>query len=101
MEKFLSVHRKAVGIEENLHSAQAAKRGPEGKLTDLSAILGPSWSGTEAVGINAKGDVVGNGMVGGLQESFLLINTAPTMATAPHFVESPIHQILAASAVRA
>jgi hypothetical protein len=89
----------SVGEISTAHATYAAYWGPKGKLTDLRAILGPTWSGTEATGINSSGDIVGYGTVGGLQESFFLLNTAPAMATAPHFVESPVHHILAASAV--
>jgi hypothetical protein len=90
----------SVGFFSFAHGGtDAAYWGPKGKLTNLGRILGPTWSGTEATGINSNGDVVGRGMVGGLQESFFLLNTAPATATAPHFVESPIHHILAASAV--
>jgi hypothetical protein len=91
----------SVGHISTAHTTDAAYWSPGGKLTNLCAILGSTWSGTEATGINSKGDIVGYGTVGGLQESFFLLNTAPATSTAPRFVESPIHHILAASAVRA
>jgi hypothetical protein len=93
----------SVGEFSTAHATYAAYWGPAGKLTNLAHILGPNWFSTAATGINSHGDIVGYGYVGspsGLQESFLLLNTAPAMATDPHFVESPIHHILAASAVR-
>ncbi len=60
---------------------------PRGVVTNLGKVLGPSWSYTYATSINAAGDILVNGTVGGLSESALLVySSGSTAETAhPHF----------------
>jgi hypothetical protein len=49
---------------------------PSGKATNLGNILGSAWSGTQAVGINNSGDIVGNGEYHGEMSAFLLMHVS-------------------------
>jgi hypothetical protein len=58
---------------------------PQGKATNLGAVLGSAWSDT-AVGINNKGDIIGYGEYDGGRYGFLLTpvsTTAFSAAAAP------------------
>ncbi len=57
---------------------EAALWSPTGKATDLGAVLGPSWSDTEAVGINNSGDIIGSGEYHGGTFAFLLTPDSAT-----------------------
>jgi hypothetical protein len=49
---------------------------PSGKATNLGAILGSAWGGTEATGINNSGDIIGTGFYQGSMSSFLLMHVS-------------------------
>ncbi|HZZ24869.1 MAG TPA: hypothetical protein VFE60_20830 [Roseiarcus sp.] len=51
-----------------------------GTATNLSAVLGPAWSDTTAVGLNDRGDILGYGTYNGGQYGFLL-TPVPELST--------------------
>jgi hypothetical protein len=85
-----------VGQVRDTTGGAAAFWAPDGTLTDLSSVLGPSWTGTEAVAINNSGVIAGIGSYNGQRDSFLLLPTPSASIDHPHYVESQTHHLLVA-----
>jgi hypothetical protein len=86
-----------VGMVHDAPGEAAAFWAPNGTLTDLSSALGSSWTSTDAIAINNKGDILGEGSYNGQSDSFLLVPAVSASIDHPHYVvESQIHRLLGA-----
>lgn len=78
-----------VGEASDGNGQQRAFVWENGTMTDLNSFLpsGSGWILTTAKAINNSGQIVGNGISGGVQRAFLLspfgLGTAPTISTNP------------------
>ena len=81
----LNAQGEIAGWSETSEDRSHAVRIRDGRMSDLNALIDPAsgWVLSEAVGINDKGQIVGNGVLRGRQRAFLLTPVELVPAASP------------------